>query len=94
MIEAKAGIIAAKLEALLDHGPITIDRKWAATFGASPDGLPAIGRSSLMPHVWLAAGYGGNGISFASLAAEILHQQLAGGLDPDGDCFDPYRFDS
>ena len=49
----------------------------AATFGASLDGLPAIGASSLMPHVWLAAGYGGNGIAFVSLAAEMLERALA-----------------
>ncbi|WP_176599369.1 MULTISPECIES: FAD-binding oxidoreductase [Sphingobium] len=67
--------------------------RWAATFGASPDGLPAIGASSLMRHVWIAAGYGGNGIAFASLAAEILERELAGEADPDRDAFDPYRFD-
>ncbi|MBH2000622.1 MAG: FAD-binding oxidoreductase [Sphingomonadaceae bacterium] len=92
LIPEKAGTIAAKLEAMLG-APITIDRRWAATFGASPDGLPAIGASSLMPHVWLAAGYGGNGIAFASLAAEMLECELAGEADPDRDAFDPYRFD-
>ncbi|WP_375195698.1 NAD(P)/FAD-dependent oxidoreductase [Sphingobium sp.] len=92
MIEARAGTIAAKLERLLGQGPIVIDRQWAATFGTSPDGLPAIGRSSLMPHVWLAAGYGGNGIAFAALAAELLEGELFGSSDPDAICFDPYRF--
>jgi glycine/D-amino acid oxidase-like deaminating enzyme len=92
LIPEKAGTIAAKLEALL-QAPITIERQWAATFGASPDGLPAIGASSLMPHVWLAAGYGGNGIAFASLAAEMLERELSGTADPDRDAFDPYRFD-
>ncbi|WP_150295230.1 NAD(P)/FAD-dependent oxidoreductase [Sphingobium estronivorans] len=93
MIAAKAGTIAAKLEAMLGAGPLSIDRKWAATFGVSPDGLPAIGRSSLMPHVWLAAGYGGNGIAFAALAAELLEGALFDAPDPDAICFDPYRFD-
>ncbi|CAM5530185.1 NAD(P)/FAD-dependent oxidoreductase [Sphingobium scionense] len=93
LISQKAGVIAAKLETLLG-APVTIDRQWAATFGASPDGLPAIGATSLMPHVWLAAGYGGNGIAFASLAAQMLERELAGEADPDRDAFDPYRFDS
>lgn len=92
VISEKAGTLAAKLEAMLG-APIVIDRQWAATFGASPDGLPAIGPSSLMPHVWIAAGYGGNGIAFASLAAEILERALAGVADPHLDAFDPYRFD-
>lgn len=92
MIEAKAGAIAARLEQMLGKGPVTIDRQWAATFGVSPDGLPAIGRTSLMPHVWLAAGYGGNGIAFAGLAAELLEGAIFGAPDPDAICFDPYRF--
>lgn len=93
LISEKAGMIAAKLEAMLG-APVTIDRQWAATFGASPDGLPAIGATSLMPHVWLAAGYGGNGIAFAALAAQMLERELAGEADPDREAFDPYRFDS
>lgn len=92
MIAAKAGTIAAKREALLGTGPVSIDRQWAATFGFSPDGLPAVGRSSLMPHVWLAAGYGGNGIAFAGLAAELIERALFDAPDPDASCFDPYRF--
>jgi glycine/D-amino acid oxidase-like deaminating enzyme len=93
LLPEKAGTIAAKLEAMLG-APIIVDRQWAATFGASPDGLPAIGPASLMPHVWLAAGYGGNGIAFAALAAEMLERELAGEVDPDRDAFDPYRFDA
>ena len=94
LLEQSAGRIAAKLEALLGTGPVTIDRAWAATFGSSPDGLPAIGRSALMEHVWLAAGYGGNGIAFAALAAEILSREIGGAPDPDAECFSPYRFEA
>ncbi|MBT0667602.1 FAD-binding oxidoreductase [Novosphingobium profundi] len=92
LIGAKAGKIAAKLQALLGSGPITIERQWAATFGSSPDGLPAIGQAAAMPHVWLAAAFGGNGIAFASLAADILEHELGGREDPDRNCFCPYRF--
>jgi len=45
-----------------------------------------------MPNVWLSAGFGGNGISFAALAGEILARALGGDPDPDAACFDPYRF--
>ncbi|HUD90459.1 FAD-dependent oxidoreductase, partial [Sphingobium sp.] len=92
LIPQKAGTIAAKLEAMLGT-PVTIDCQWAATFGASPDGLPAIGETSLMPHVWLAAGYGGKGIAFASLAAQMLDRELSGQADCDRNAFNPYRFD-
>ncbi|MBB3939117.1 glycine/D-amino acid oxidase-like deaminating enzyme [Novosphingobium fluoreni] len=93
LLGSKAGAIAAKLETLLGARPITIDRKWAATFGASPDGLPAIGPVATMPNVWMAAGFGGNGIAFASLAAQMLERELGGEPDPDRDCFSPYRFE-
>ncbi|MFC3711184.1 NAD(P)/FAD-dependent oxidoreductase [Sphingoaurantiacus capsulatus] len=86
-----AAAIATRLEALLST-TVEIDRKWAATFGSSPDGLPAIGRSALNPNVWVAAGYGGNGIAFAGLAAEMLAKAMAGDDDPAAADFDPYRF--
>lgn len=62
---------AAKVEALLRSEPIAIDCRWGATFGSSPDSLPSIGPVTTMPHVSLAAGYGGNEIAFAGLAARI-----------------------
>lgn len=94
LIAAKAGTISAKLQAMLGSQPIAVDRSWAATFGASPDGLPAIGRAANAGHLWIAAGFGGNGIAFAGLASEILSRDLSGAPDPDAECFDPYRFAS
>ncbi len=89
---AAAGRIAAKMEKLVGCEPVAIDRMWSATFGSSPDSLPAIGRSPLMRNVWLSAGFGGNGIAFAALAAEILSLEISGSPDPDSGCFDPGRF--
>lgn len=94
LIAAKAGTISVKLQAMLGSQPIAVDRSWAATFGASPDGLPAIGRAANARHLWIAAGFGGNGIAFAGLASEILSADLPGAPDPDAECFDPYRFAS
>ena len=91
-IEEKSGTIAAKLAALLDVADIAVDRRWAATFGASPDGLPAIGRAANHDRLWLASGFGGNGISFAALAAELLLAEFDGTPDPVAGGFDPYRF--
>jgi len=94
LIGTKAGTIAAKAASLLGSEPLKIDRAWAATFGSSPDGLPAIGRAANMTKVWLAAGYGGNGIAFAALAAELLSGALVGRAETDLACFAPYRFGS
>lgn len=92
LIGQKAGTIAAKVGALLGSRPLAVDRAWAATFGTSPDGLPAIGRAANMQRLWLSAGFGGNGIAFAALASELLASAFAGRDDPDADCFAPYRF--
>ena len=92
LLPAKAGVIAAKLTSLLNGRKLAFENRWAATFGTSPDGLPAIGRAANMRNVWLAAGYGGNGIAFSALASELLSAALSGKSDPDEDCFDPYRF--
>lgn len=45
---------------------------WAGTFGETSDGLPYIGPSPVLAHTWLALGYGGNGITFGIVAADIL----------------------
>lgn len=68
------------------------DCAWAATFGTSPDGLPAIGAVRGFERLWLAAGFGGNGVTFASLAAGLIAAGLSGEPDPDAACFSPYRF--
>jgi glycine/D-amino acid oxidase-like deaminating enzyme len=93
LIPQKAQEIAGKLEKLVG-APIKPRERWAAVFGTSPDGLPAIGRAANSERLWLASGFGGNGITFAALAAELLTAELTDSHDPDLACFDPYRFGS
>jgi glycine/D-amino acid oxidase-like deaminating enzyme len=92
LIGSKSGTIAAKLASMIDLDRVEIDCAWAAAFGASPDGLPAIGRAANHDRLWLASGFGGNGVSFAALGAELIAAELSGTPDPDAACFDPYRF--
>lgn len=92
-IGAKGGTIAEKLGVLLGGADIVPERTWAATFGASPDGLPAIGRAHNHDRLWLASGFGGNGVSFAALAAEVLAAEFSGEPDAAARAFDPYRFE-
>jgi glycine/D-amino acid oxidase-like deaminating enzyme len=91
LIPEKAEEIARRLSALVGR-PIRPHERWAAMFGSSPDGLPAIGPAANAERLWLASGFGGNGISFAAVAAELIGNALAGRPDPDMACFDPYRF--
>ena len=91
LIPEQAATIARGLSDLVG-ADIEPRERWAAMFGSSPDGLPAIGRARPGEHVWLAGGFGGNGVSFAALAAELLTAELTGAPDPDLTLFDPYRF--
>lgn len=76
---------------LLGADDLDADCAWSATFGSSPDGLPAIGKARNSEHIWLASGFGGNGITFAALAADLIGAEFAGTPDPDAPLFSPYR---
>ncbi|MBR0553267.1 NAD(P)/FAD-dependent oxidoreductase [Stakelama marina] len=92
-IGAKGGQLSEMLGAVLGRDPVPVEHRWAAMFGSSPDGLPAIGRARNHDRLWLASGFGGNGVSFAALAAELIAAEMDGTPDPDAACFDPYRFE-
>lgn len=94
LIEAKAAKLLKTLARISGVSEVPLDCAWAASFGSSPDGLPAIGRVPRRPGLWLASGFGGNGISFAALAADLIAADLAGHADPHASFFDPRRFDA
>jgi glycine/D-amino acid oxidase-like deaminating enzyme len=60
---------------------------WAGTFAETEYGLPFIGRRPDIPHTTFALGYGGNGVTFSLIAAEIIRSSLLGRNDPDADLF-------
>jgi glycine/D-amino acid oxidase-like deaminating enzyme len=51
---------------------------WTGTFGGTADGLPYIGEHAARPHTYFALGYGGNGITFSVMAAEIIRDLYLG----------------
>jgi glycine/D-amino acid oxidase-like deaminating enzyme len=63
---------------------------WAGTFGETKDGLPFIGAHSKWPSCQFALGYGGNGITFSVIAAEVIRDALLGRANPLAELF---RFD-
>ncbi|MBX3147261.1 MAG: FAD-binding oxidoreductase [Gemmatimonadales bacterium] len=60
---------------------------WAGTFAATPDGLPYIGRLPGEGRAFAALGYGGNGIVFSTIAAELISAQVEGRRHPDQSLF-------
>jgi glycine/D-amino acid oxidase-like deaminating enzyme len=61
--------------------------EWAGTFAETPDGLPYIGRDPEYPGVLFALGYGGNGITFSAIAAELLTAECLSQTARDADLF-------
>lgn len=57
-------------------GKIEVETAWAGTFAQTKDGLPYIGQMSAYPHCYFALGYGGNGITFSLLAAQIIRDDI------------------
>lgn len=61
--------------------------KWTGTFGATEDGLPFIGAFAPMPHTFFALGFGGNGITFSQIAANIITDLVQGKKNSDAAIF-------
>jgi glycine/D-amino acid oxidase-like deaminating enzyme len=55
---------------------ITPAYAWEGLFATTPDGLPYIGAHRRYPNHLFALGYGGNGMTFGYLAAQILERTL------------------
>lgn len=75
--------IEQKLRELLPRLPLRVDFRWAGTFAETADGLPFVSRHPKFPGAWFALGFGGNGIVFATLAAELVTAALTGEERPE-----------
>ena len=69
----------------------TVTHRWSSQYYNSVDGLPYIGRMPGQDNVYIATGYGGNGIIFGSLAAKMLCTMIHKEETPYEDLFDPSR---
>jgi glycine/D-amino acid oxidase-like deaminating enzyme len=85
LLARKAAWLQRRLSALLPRVDARVDFAWSGSFGAAADGLPTIGPVPGLPHCYAVLGYGGNGITFSMLAAQMLRNLLTGGNEPDLD---------
>ncbi|MGB8356553.1 MAG: FAD-dependent oxidoreductase [Chthoniobacteraceae bacterium] len=60
---------------------------WAGTFGETEDSLAYIGHKPEQPDIYYALGYGGNGITYSMIAAEIIRDSCLGGEHPSARLF-------
>lgn len=81
----------ARLEARLHEMFPQLDPKaefaWCGSFGASTTGLPTIGEIPRMNGCFAVMAYGGNGITFSRIGAELLVANLTGRVDPEAELF-------
>jgi glycine/D-amino acid oxidase-like deaminating enzyme len=82
LIPQKSRVLAERLAALWPRARIDIEYRWAGTFDTTSDGLPLIGPVPGAKGVYAAYGYGGNGITFSFLAAELIGDLIAGATSP------------
>ena len=87
----KTATLSRKLAALLPGVDATPAHSWAGSFGDSPVGTPTIGRIPGMANCYAAMGYGGNGITFSMMAAQMLRGLICGYGDPDADLVSFHR---
>lgn len=79
----KAQALSRKLKRLMPFLDAEAECAWTGSFGQSDTGLPTIGPVPGWPNCWAALGYGGNGITYAQIASDIISGALRGKPDVD-----------
>lgn len=79
--------LAAQFAQMFPGIRFDVDWSWSGTFAETADGLPYIGTPPEFPNGYVALGYGGNGITFAQVAADLLLDLFLGRGNPDAELF-------
>lgn len=82
LIPEKSRKLGRKLAALWPVANTEIEFRWSGTFDTTRDGLPLIGPVPGLKGVYAAYGYGGNGITFSFMAAQLIGDLIAGTTSP------------
>jgi glycine/D-amino acid oxidase-like deaminating enzyme len=82
LILEKSRALAQKLAALWPVANTEIEFRWSGTFDTTRDGLPLIGPVPDAKGIYAAYGYGGNGITFSFMAAQLIGDLIAGSTSP------------
>ncbi len=90
LVDRKAELLVERFHALFPETEFELAYSWAGTFGATKDGLAYIGQTPEWPHAYFALGYGGNGITYSLIAAELITDHYLGRQNADVEIF---RFD-
>ena len=90
LIPKKVKLLVDKFAELFPNIPLEVAYNWAGTFGETKDGLAYIGGIPQRPLCYFALGFGGNGITYSVVAAEMIRDAILGRENTDTRLF---RFD-
>lgn len=83
LIKKKSSLLNKDFSKLFPEIELIPEFSWAGTFGSTKDALPYIGTYNKTPHTYYALGFGGNGITFSVIAAEIIRDMITGKKNKD-----------
>ncbi|WP_461207089.1 NAD(P)/FAD-dependent oxidoreductase [Clostridium sp. DL1XJH146] len=87
-LKFKSKYLINKLKSLFpEMDDIKADYAWAGVFGETKDGLPYIGKHPTYPNTYLNLGFGGNGVTFSVIGAQIIKDLILYNNNPDANIF-------
>ena len=86
-LDKKSSLLEKDFARIFPGSSIKKEFAWSGVFGKTKDSLPYIGSYSKTPHTFYALGFGGNGITFSLVAAEIITDLLLGIKNRDAEIF-------
>lgn len=78
LLRKKVSILENKFRKLLPDIPFKTEMAWCGTFSTTKDGLPFIGNWPGKERIFFDLEYGGNGITFSMIGAQIICSRLQG----------------
>lgn len=81
LLRRKVSVLEKKFKKLFPDIPFVTEMAWCGTFSSTSDGLPFIGPWPGKENMFYALGYGGNGITFSMIAAQMIRNRLKGVQD-------------
>ena len=87
VIKRKTAMLQQAFLKKMPHIPLKPDFSWAGAFASTKDGLRYIGGIPEHPDTYFALGFGGNGITFSVIAAEIIHDLILGKKNNNAELF-------
>lgn len=87
LMKYKAKHLVEDANKLFPHLNFKPEFTWCGTFGSTKDMLPYIGEYKPLPNSYFSLGFGGNGITFSLIGAEIIRDLILGRDNKDAEIF-------